>query len=56
MKKVILIPTYWGRPTSEGWQEGDAVYDHPTPIDEQGTLERTLQSMKILNSLLRSTT
>jgi len=50
VKKVIVIPTYWGRPTSQGWQEGDAVYDHPTPIDEEGTLERTLQSMKILNS------
>ena len=48
MRKVVLIPTYWSREKKAGWQEGDAVYDHPTPIDEQGTLQRTLESMKIL--------
>lgn len=48
MKKVVVIPTYWGRPSAQGWKEGDAVYDHPTPIDKQGTLERTLMSMRIL--------
>ena len=47
MRKVVLIPTYWSRAKRE-WKEGDAVYDHPTPIDEDGTLERTLESMKIL--------
>ena len=48
MRKVVLIPTYWAREKKDGWQEGDAVYDHPTPIDEEGTLERTLESMKLL--------
>jgi len=47
MRKVVLIPTYWSRAKRE-WKEGDAVYDHPTPIDEEGTLARTLESMKIL--------
>jgi len=47
MRKVVLIPTYWSRAQKE-WKEGDAVYDHPTPIDEEGTLARTLESMKIL--------
>jgi len=47
MRKVVLIPTYWSRAKKE-WREGDAVYDHPTPIDEDGTLARTLESMKIL--------
>jgi len=47
MRKVVLIPTYWSRAKKE-WKEGDAVYDHPTPIDEDGTLARTLESMKIL--------
>jgi len=50
MKKVVVIPTYWGRPSTQGWKEGDAVYDHPTPIDKQGTLGRTLKSMKQLNT------
>ena len=47
MRKVVLIPTYWSR-EKKGWHEGDAVYDHPTPIDEEGTLARTLKSMKML--------
>ena len=49
MRKVVLIPTYWSRENRE-WHEGDAVYDHPTPIDEEGTLARTLESMKFLTS------
>lgn len=48
MRKVVLIPTYWSREKAANWQENDAVYDHPTPIDEEGTLQRTLESMRIL--------
>jgi len=48
MRKVVLIPTYWSRGKDDSWREGDAVYDHPTPIDEDGTLERTLDSMNKL--------
>ena len=48
MRKGVLIPTYWSRGKEESWHEGDAVYDHPTPIDEDGTLQRTLVSMKKL--------
>lgn len=46
MRKTMIIPTYWCRRTGELWQEGDAVYDHPTPVNQEGTLERTLLSMK----------
>lgn len=49
MRTTVVIPTYWSRATTDPWQEGDAVYDHPTPIDQEGTLGRTLESMKILN-------
>ncbi|HHY91260.1 MAG TPA: cyclic nucleotide-binding domain-containing protein, partial [Clostridiales bacterium] len=49
MRKTVVIPTYWGRKKEIGWQPGDIVYDHPTPIDEPGTLLRTLESMKILS-------
>ena len=49
MRKVVVIPTYWSREKDEGWREGDAVYDHPTPIDDDGTLARTLESMKLLS-------
>ncbi len=50
MRVSVVIPTYWGRKKSVGWQEGDGVYDHPTPLDEEGTLQRTLESMSILNN------
>ncbi len=48
MRLALVIPTYWGRPRTEGWKPGDAIYDHPTPLDEEGTLARTLESLKIL--------
>lgn len=46
MRKTMIIPTYWCRSSGKCWQEGDAVYDHPTPVDQEGTLERTLVSMQ----------
>jgi len=48
MRTYMIIPTYW---TGEGkaWSEGDAVYDHPTPLDEEGTLRRTLKSLEIID-------
>jgi CRP-like cAMP-binding protein len=50
MRIVVVIPTYWAREKKDMWREGDAVYDHPTPIDGEETLSRTLESMKILNN------
>jgi len=48
MRTVVVIPTYWGRKKEIGFKEGDIVYDHATAINEEGTLGRTLKSMKIL--------
>ena len=48
MRTYMVIPTYWSGPEGT-WREGDAVYDHATPINEEGTLERTLQSIHRLN-------
>ncbi len=45
----MVIPTYWARDSATGWQPGDAVYDHPTPIDQQGTLREALDSMTVLD-------
>jgi len=50
MKTTMIIPTYWGRKKSEGWKETDDIYDHPTPLDEKGTLARALKSLSILNN------
>jgi CRP-like cAMP-binding protein/GT2 family glycosyltransferase len=50
MKTVMVIPTYWARESSTGWQEGDAVYDHPTPLDQEGTLRLALDSLAVLEA------
>lgn len=47
MRTYMVIPTYWTGPNNE-WGEGDKVFDHPTPINEEGTLARTLDSLHIL--------
>ncbi|MBA1340714.1 MAG: hypothetical protein C5S40_01100 [ANME-2 cluster archaeon] len=47
MKVCMVIPSYWTREIKDGVRAGDAVYDHPTPLDEDGTLLRALQSLDI---------
>ncbi len=48
MKTTMVIPSYWARERAEGQRAGDAVYDHPIPIDEEGTLGRAIESIGIL--------
>ncbi len=48
MRTAVVIPTYWGRKKEIDFIEGDIVYDHATPLDSEGTLGRTLESMKVL--------
>ncbi len=45
MKTVMVVPTYWSRDSETGWQLGDEIYDHPTPIDQEGTLGRFIDSL-----------
>ncbi len=49
MRTYMVIPTYWTGPNNE-WKEGDKVFDHATPISEDGTLGRTLESLHILEN------
>lgn len=49
LKTVMVVPTYWGRDSDTGWQLGDEIYDHPTPLDEEGTLGRFIDSMHTLD-------
>ncbi len=44
----MVIPSYWARKSEVGWREGDAIYDHPTPLDTEGTLRRAIQSIERL--------
>lgn len=46
----MVIPSYWSRKSREGWRITDSVYDHPTPLDEEGTLGRILESLSILQN------
>ena len=48
MKVTMVIPSYWARESEVGWLEGDTIYDHPTPLDAEGTLLRAIQSTEIL--------
>jgi glycosyltransferase involved in cell wall biosynthesis len=48
VKVTMVIPSYWARPREVGWKEGDAVYDHPAPLDREGTLGRAIQSVSTL--------
>ena len=50
MSEICMVfPSYWARRSDIGWQDGDAVYDHPIPVDEEGTLLRALKSLAVLN-------
>jgi hypothetical protein len=40
----VVVPSYWTRPRAEA-RPGDAVYDHPTPLDGQSTLPALLDSL-----------
>ncbi len=44
----IVVPSYWARRSDMGWMPGDAIYDHPIPLDHEGTLLRLLKSLEIL--------
>ena len=50
MKATMVIPSYWRRKKEDGWKNTDDVYDHPTPLDEDGTLARILNSLSILQN------
>jgi hypothetical protein len=47
MKLSLIIPVYLSRKDKK-WVEGDIVYDHPTPINQKGTLVRTLESLETI--------
>jgi len=41
----IAVPTYWTFPNGQPGEERTA-FDHPTPLDEEGTLVRTLDAFR----------
>jgi len=50
MQKVtVVIPTYWTWPTDIKGKRESFIFDHPTPLDLDGTLARTLESFTKVN-------
>lgn len=50
MKVTMVVPSYWGRKKQKGWKSTDSVYDHPTPLDKEGTLRRLMDSVSLLSN------
>jgi hypothetical protein len=50
MRTTMVIPSYWARESTLVSRETDAVYDHPTPLDEDGLLKRAIESINILKN------
>jgi hypothetical protein len=47
---AIVIPTYWCWPRGHTGLPEDSIFDHPTPIDETGTVRRCLESLRALRT------
>jgi hypothetical protein len=48
MDLSIVFPMFWGREKKQVVQEGDYFYDHPTPLDDEGTIPALFESLKVL--------
>ena len=47
-KTTMVIPSYWTREDGHAVKETDIVYDHPVPLNQEGTLKRALASLSVL--------
>ena len=48
MDLSIVFPMFWGREKKQVVKEGDYFYDHPTPLDDEGTIPPLFDSIKVL--------
>ena len=48
MDLSIVFPMFWGREKKQVVQDGDYFYDHPTPLDDEGTIPPLFESLKVL--------
>ena len=58
MEPIVIIPTFWTKPQTKRGRKNIApvndlttVYDHPTPIDSDGTLPDCLRSLQHVEGL-----
>lgn len=48
MKLSLVFPMFWGRHKERIYIDGDHFYDHPTALDEEGTIPPLFNSMSVL--------
>ncbi|MCK4900063.1 MAG: hypothetical protein KAS38_14885 [Anaerolineales bacterium] len=48
MQLSIVFPMFWGRKKKEIYREGDQFYDHPTALDDEGTIPPLFDSLSVL--------
>ena len=51
MHPTVIIPTFWTRRRTRGGTRSRIHFDHPTPIDEAGTLPDCLRSLEMVSGL-----
>lgn len=51
MNPAVIIPTFHTVATKRGASRPSNLYDHPTPLNEQGTLGRCLNSLRQVRGL-----
>ncbi len=47
---TIVIPSYWSSPDEPSGVEEEIIFDHPTPLNNEGTLGRLLNSFDTLEA------
>jgi hypothetical protein len=48
MQLSLVFPMFWGRKKKKIYKKNDQFYDHPTALDDQGTIPPLFESMSIL--------
>jgi hypothetical protein len=48
MQLSLVFPMFWGRKKKKIYKKNDQFYDHPTALDDQGTIPPLFESMGIL--------
>jgi hypothetical protein len=48
MQLSLVFPMFWGRKKKKIYKKNDQFYDHPTALDDLGTIPPLFESMKIL--------
>lgn len=48
MSLSLVFPMFWGRYKKKVYEEEDQFYDHPTALDDEGTIPPLFESLEIL--------